>query len=162
MVNFHVPMVKIPFSYICFPKAQSVDCFCFSILMLTFVEIWCFAQLRPLDAFGLYLSSAAQRFGSGLGRSITRLDSFLCRDVSGISQIWWLTTVMNNSFLPDSTKILSTFQTFCPVGVQFAQTIFHFAHFQVQARKRGGLASDWGYYVYIHIPARGVWWLIKE
>ena len=33
MVNFHFPMVEIPFPYISSPKPQSVDLFCFSILM---------------------------------------------------------------------------------------------------------------------------------
>ena len=43
---------------------------------------------------------------------------------------------MNDFFLPTSRKVLPTFQTFCPLGVQFAQMVVHFAHFQVQARKR--------------------------
>ena len=54
-------------------------------------------------------------------------------------------------FLPTPWKDLPTFQTFCPVGVHFAQTVVHFAHFQVQARKRGVLGWGWGCFVYIHI-----------
>ena len=46
---------------------------------------------------------------------------------------------MNKFFLPTSRKVLPTFQTFCPVGVHFAQMVVDFAHFQVQARKRGVL-----------------------
>ena len=41
---------------------------------------------------------------------------------------------MNNFVLLTSGKVLPTFQTFCPVGVHFAQTLVHFAHFQCQAR----------------------------
>ena len=37
--------------------------------------------------------------------------------------------------MPTSRNFLSTFHTFFPVGVQVAQTVAHFAHFQVQARK---------------------------
>ena len=46
--------------------------------------------------------------------------------------------------LPTSKTKLSTFQTFCPVGVQFGQTVVHFAHFQVQARKGSVLGWGWG------------------
>ena len=42
-------------------------------------------------------------------------------------------------FLPTSWKVLSTFWTFFPDGVQVAQTVVHFSHFQVQARKGGVL-----------------------
>ena len=59
-------------------------------------------------------------------------------------------------FLPTSRKKLPTFQTFCLVGVQIAQTVVHFVHFQVQARKWGVLRWAWGYFVYIHIAKRGV------
>ena len=45
--------------------------------------------------------------------------------------------IMNKKTLPTSRNFLSTFQTFCPVGFQVAQTVVHFSHFQVQARKRG-------------------------
>ena len=38
MVNFLFPMVEIPFPDISSPKAQSVDLFCFSILMYSFVQ----------------------------------------------------------------------------------------------------------------------------
>ena len=38
MVNSHFPMVKIPFPYISSPKIQSVDLFCFSILMLSSMQ----------------------------------------------------------------------------------------------------------------------------
>ena len=44
---------------------------------------------------------------------------------------------MNDLFLPTSRNDLPTFQTFCPVGVQIAQTVVHFTNFQVLARKRG-------------------------
>ena len=47
--------------------------------------------------------------------------------------------MMNQYFLPTSRKVLPTFQTFCPVGVKIAQTVVHFAHFQVQAWKWGVL-----------------------
>ena len=49
---------------------------------------------------------------------------------------------MNNFFLPTwatSKNVLPTFQTFCPDGDHFAQTVVHFAHFQNQARKEQGL-----------------------
>ena len=36
-VNFHFPMVEIPVPYIFSPKTQSVNLFCFSILLLTSV-----------------------------------------------------------------------------------------------------------------------------
>ena len=38
IVNFHFPMVEIPFPDISSPKTQSVDLFCFSILMFTSVQ----------------------------------------------------------------------------------------------------------------------------
>ena len=41
---------------------------------------------------------------------------------------------MNIFLLPTSRNVLPTFQTFCPDGVQTAQTLVHFAKFQVQAR----------------------------
>ena len=45
---------------------------------------------------------------------------------------------------PTSRTILPTFQTFCPVGLHFAQTVVHFAHFQVQARTTGVIGWGWG------------------
>ena len=69
---------------------------------------------------------------------------------------------MNKFFLPTSRKVLPTFQIFCPIGVQIAQKVVHFAHFQVQARKKGGLGWALGRFVYVHIPERGVWHLSKE
>ena len=47
-----------------------------------------------------------------------------------------------NKELPSSRKVLSTFRTYCPDGVQSAQTIVHFAHFQVQARTRIAARHD--------------------
>ena len=38
MVNSHFPMVKIPFPNISSPKTQSVNLFCFSILMFISVQ----------------------------------------------------------------------------------------------------------------------------
>ena len=38
MVNFHFPMVEIPIPDISSPKTQSVDLFCFSILIFTSVQ----------------------------------------------------------------------------------------------------------------------------
>ena len=46
--------------------------------------------------------------------------------------------------MPTSRIFLSTFYTFCPDGVQDAQKVDHFAHFQVQARKRGVLGGVGG------------------
>ena len=63
---------------------------------------------------------------------------------------------MNKFFLPTSRKVLATFQTFCPDGVHFAQTVVHFAHFQNQARKRGVLGWDWGCFLFVHIPKGGL------
>ena len=68
----------------------------------------------------------------------------------------------NHFFLPTSRKVLSTFQKICPVGVQFAQTVVHFAHFQVQARKSGVLGWGWGCFVSVHVPERSLWRLSKE
>ena len=58
-----------------------------------------------------------------------------------------------NTFFAHFRMVLSNFQTFCPVGVEVAQTAvqFHFAHFQVQARKKGVLGWGWGCFVYVHI-----------
>ena len=67
-----------------------------------------------------------------------------------------------NNFLPTSRKDLSTFQTNCPDGVQVSQTVVHFAHFQVQARKRDVWGWGWGCFVYVHIPERVVWRLSKD
>ena len=66
------------------------------------------------------------------------------------------TPVMIQFFFPTSRKVLPTFQTFCPVGVQIAQTVVHFAHFQVQARKRGVLGWAWGCFVCVNIAKRSV------
>ena len=77
--------------------------------------------------------------------------------------------LMNMFFCPLLEKNLPTFQTFCPVGVQIAQTVVHFAHFQVQARKKVVLGWAGGCFVHLHIPAqegvcdgwvknRGWWW----
>ena len=63
---------------------------------------------------------------------------------------------MNIFFLPTSRKVLPTFLTFWPDGVLIAQTVVHFIHFQVQARKRGVLEWVLGCFVYIHIPKRSV------
>ena len=46
--------------------------------------------------------------------------------------------------LPTSWNILPIFQIVCPIGVQTAQTVVHFAHLQVQAKKRGVLGWAWG------------------
>ena len=51
--------------------------------------------------------------------------------------------------LSSSGKVLPTFQTFCLDGVQIAQTVVHFAHFQNQARKRCVLGWGWGCFVYV-------------
>ena len=45
-----------------------------------------------------------------------------------------MTQMIHFFFLLTSRKVLSTFGTFCPIRVQIAQTIVHFAYFQVQAR----------------------------
>ena len=50
-------------------------------------------------------------------------------------------------FLPAYIKVLSGLG--CPAVV-------HFAHFQVQARKRGVLGWGWECFVYVHIPVGGV------
>ena len=63
---------------------------------------------------------------------------------------------MRKIFLPTSRKVLPTFQTFCLDGVQIAQTVVNFAHFQVQVGKRGVLGWAWGCFMYVHIPERGV------
>ena len=65
-------------------------------------------------------------------------------------------------FLPTSRNVLPTFQTFYPNGVRFDQTVVHFAHFPVQARKRGVLGWGWGCFVYVHIFERVLWRLSKE
>ena len=44
---------------------------------------------------------------------------------------------MIDFFWPTSRKGLSTFRTHCPVGVQIAQMVVCFAHFQVRARPPG-------------------------
>ena len=59
-------------------------------------------------------------------------------------------------FWPTSRKVLTSFQTFCPVGVQIAQMVVHFTLFKVQARKRGVLGWICGCLVYVYIPERGV------
>ena len=53
-------------------------------------------------------------------------------------------------------EILLIIQKICPVGVHFAQTLVHFAHFQ------GILGWGCGSFVYVHIPERGLWRLSKE
>ena len=65
-------------------------------------------------------------------------------------------------FLPTSRKVLPTFQTFCSVGIHFAQTVLHFAHFQNQATKRCVLGWVLRCFVYLHISERGLLRLSKE
>ena len=85
--------------------------------------------------------------------------------------LWNTNTIMLWLFflpVPTSRKVLSTFHTFCPFGIQIVQTVVHFAHFQVQARKRGFFGVDfanfqvkarkkgvlgwvWRCFVYVHI-----------
>ena len=62
---------------------------------------------------------------------------------------------MNKFVLPTSRKVLSTFHSFCPVGVQFAQTVVPFAHFQNQARK-GVFGVGLGVFCVRIIPERGL------
>ena len=64
-------------------------------------------------------------------------------------------------FCPLLEKFCPPFKHFtqCPVRVHFAQTVVHFTHFQVQARKRGVLGWGWACFVYVHIPERGLWLL---
>ena len=78
--------------------------------------------------------------------------------VSTVDNRIWQVMNMNNlkTILPTSRKVLPTFQTFCPVGVQIAKSVVHFAHFQVQARKRCLLEWALGCFVNVHIPERGV------
>ena len=67
--------------------------------------------------------------------------------------------IMNITKLPTSRKVLSTFRTYCTDGGQVAQMVVHFANFQVQARKRGGLGwvtLGLGCFMYVHILERGV------
>ena len=63
--------------------------------------------------------------------------------------------------MPTSWSVLSTFKHICPVGIQI-QTLVNFAHFQVQARKRGVLGWGCWCFVYINIPERCFWLLSKE
>ena len=61
-----------------------------------------------------------------------------------------------NFFLPTSGKVLPSFQTFCPAGVQIAQMVVRSSQFQVQARKKGVFGWAGGRFVYVHIPKRSV------
>ena len=63
--------------------------------------------------------------------------------------------IMNITKLPTSRNVLPTFQTFCPVGIQVAQTVFHFAHFQVQSEKRDVLGG-FGGVLCTYISQKGV------
>ena len=65
-----------------------------------------------------------------------------------------------DSFLPTSRIFLPTFETYRPFGVSFCPD--HFAHFPVQVTKRSVLWSVGFFFVYVHIPERGVWLLSKE
>ena len=47
MVNFLFPMVEIPFPDISLPKTQSVDFFCFRIVMSISLQTWKFGDLKP-------------------------------------------------------------------------------------------------------------------
>ena len=66
----------------------------------------------------------------------------------------WTASLLSNKKI--NLTFANNFPTFCPLGVQVAQTVVHFAHFQVQARKRGVLGWGWGCFGYVHIPNRGV------
>ena len=94
----------------------------------------------------------------------TRRDSVATVTLALLPLVKSLKKSMNKFFLPTSKKVLSTFQTFCPVGgpVCPAQTVVHFVHCQVQASKSGVLGWVWRCFVYVHIPERGVWLLSKE
>ena len=60
----------------------------------------------------------------------------------------------NKTFYPLLEKFCPLFKHIARLGSHFALKVVHFAHFQVQARKRkrGVLGSGWGCSVYLHIP----------
>ena len=63
---------------------------------------------------------------------------------------------MNISFLPTSRKVLPTVQTFCPDGVQIAQTVIHFEPLSSSGQEKGcfGVGSGGVLCMYIS-PKRG-------
>ena len=63
---------------------------------------------------------------------------------------------MNNFFLQLLEKFWPLFKHIAQLGSQFAQMVVHFAHFPVQARERSVLGWGWVFFVYVHIPGRGV------
>ena len=81
-----------------------------------------------------------------------------------LPQIPLMSGLTRNNFFSTSRKVLSSpvhylkilpsWGAGCPDG--------SFAHFQVQARKRGVLGWSLGCFVQVHIPKRVVWLLSKE
>ena len=63
---------------------------------------------------------------------------------------------MNKLFCPLLEKLCPLFKHLAQLRSKISPTVVHFAHFHVQARKRGVLRWTWGYFVYVHIPERGV------
>ena len=62
MVNSHFPMVKLPVPYISSSKTQSVDLFCFSILMYFSVQILVlYSQRLTSSILDLFLSKAQKQ-----------------------------------------------------------------------------------------------------
>ena len=64
--------------------------------------------------------------------------------------------------IPNSRKVLPTFQTFCPDGIHFAQNVVHFvvhfALFQNQARAGGASCSYISPKGFSDVKNRGWWW----
>ena len=77
----------------------------------------------------------------------------MCTLVSLISCLIY----MNKLFLPTSRKILPTFQTFCPDGVQIAQRTFILPTFKFRPGKGGFWVGLWVFlYTQVYISLKGM------
>ena len=121
--------------------------------------------LAPAGHLTITLEGLLLQFNAQSTRRLKPLQLSAVSEGLLVPKIFWIgkvTLCIWIYFLPTSRKVLPTFQRFCPVGVQIAQTVVHFAHFQVQVRKKGVLGWALGCFVYGYISKRGVWQMSKK
>ena len=70
-------------------------------------------------------------------------------------------SLMNKFVIATYRKGLLTFQSFCPVGVHFAQTASSVCPLSSSGQEKGCFGS-WGCFVFIHSSKRGLLQLSKE
>ena len=112
-------------------------------------ETLCFTPLphQPTD----FSCCCACVLGISQRPGLSSVHRYLAK-AAGYSAISVPIHMMNQFFI---RKVLPTFQTYCPVGEQFARTVAQFAHFRVQARKGGVLGWVLGVFGVRTYPRKG-------